>query len=69
MDIATKIRMALAYLGISQAELARRMDMSAPALNQRIKTGKWSDEDFKKISAALGAEFVCSFRFPDGTEI
>lgn len=69
MNISKKIKMALAYLGISEAELARRVGKSPQSFSQRMKTGKWSDDDLKDISAALGCEIVVEFRFPDGTTI
>ena len=69
MNISKKIKMALAYLGISEAELARRVGKSPQAFSQRMKTGKWSDDDLKDISTALGCEIVVEFRFPDGTSI
>ena len=69
MNISKKIKMALAYLGISEAELARRVGKSPQSFSQRMKTGKWSDDDLRDISAALGCEIVVEFRFPDGTKI
>jgi transcriptional regulator with XRE-family HTH domain len=69
MTIPKKIKMVLSYLGISEAELARRLGKSAPAFNQRMKTGKFSSEDLDEIAVALGAEFKYTFKFPDGTEI
>jgi len=69
MDIPTKIDLAKAYAKVSTAELARRMGTTPQALGQRLKTGKFSSADLDKIAAAMGAEFVCCFRFPDGEEI
>ncbi len=69
MDIPTKIRLAETYVKISEAELARRIGTTPQALSQRMKTGKFSSSDLEKIASALGGEFVCCFRFPDGTEI
>lgn len=69
MDIPTKIKMAEVYSKISESELAKRIGTSPQAFNQRMKTGKFSSAELEKIAAALGAEFVCSFRFKDGTEI
>lgn len=69
MDIPTKIKLAEAYAKISEAELARRIGTTSQAFGQRMKTGKFSSEDLNKIATAFGAEFVCSFRFPDGTSI
>lgn len=69
MDITKKIKMAEAFAEVKEAELARRLGTSAQALGQRIKTGRFSSEDLESIAAALGAEFICYFRFPDGTQI
>lgn len=69
MDIPTKIDLAKAYAKINTSELARRLGTTPQALGQRLKTGKFSSADLDKIAAALGAEFVCCFRFPDGEEI
>ena len=69
MDISTKIKLAETYAKMSESELARKLGTTSQALGQRIKTGKFSSRDLDNIAAALGAEFVCSFRFPDGTEI
>lgn len=69
MDIPTKIKMAETYAGIKEAELARRLGTSSQALGQRVKTGKFTSADLDQIAAALGAEFVCYFKFPDGTQV
>lgn len=68
MDIPTKIRLAETYAKISEAELARRIGTSPSALWQRMQTGRFSSEELEKIASILGAEFNCSFKFPDGTE-
>ncbi len=69
MKITQKIKMAAAYIGISEAELARRIGSSPAAFNQRMKTGKFSDEDLEKIAKALDAEIEFSITFKDGTKI
>ena len=69
MDTSKKIKLALAYLGISEAELARRVGATPQAFNQRMNTGKWSDDDLNKIAGALGCEIAVEFRFPDGTTL
>ena len=69
MDIAKKIKLAVAYTGISESELARRLGMSPQAFGQRLKTGKFSSEDLDRISEALGARYDCFFEFPDGQKI
>lgn len=69
MPIEKMIKVALSYAGISQAELARRIGTTPSNLNQKIKRNTLTKEELERIADALGAEFVCRFRFPDGTEI
>ena len=69
MDIPTKIKMAEIYAQISESELSRRIGTTPQAFNQRMRTGKFSSSDLEKIADALGAEFPCCFKFPDGQEI
>ena len=69
MTVSQKIKMALAYKGMSQAELARRMGVSPQTFNSRMKTDKFSSEELIKMAAILGAEYVFGFEFEDGTRI
>lgn len=69
MDISTKIRLALTYAHISEAELARRIGTSAQALHQRLKTGKFTSAELETIANELGADYVFNFVFEDGTKI
>lgn len=69
LSIQQKIEMACTVVGISKTELGKRIGLSQSAFSQRLKTGKFSDEDFKNISKALGCEYKSGFYFPDGTKI
>ena len=69
MTISQKIKMALAYKGISEATLARSIDSTPAAFNQRLKTGKFTSEELETIGIALGAKYYFGFSFPDGTQI
>ena len=69
MDNPKKIKMAESYAGISEAELARRLNTTSQAFGQRMKTGKFSTNDLNMIADALGAKVVLKFVFPDGEEI
>ena len=69
MTVPQKIKMALAYKGMSEADLARTIGTSPSAFNQRMKTGKFSSEDMEKIAEAMGAEFFFGFKFEDGTKV
>ncbi len=69
MKICQKVKMALAYKNMSEAELARCIGTSPSAFNQRMKTDKFSTEEIEKIAEALGAVFSFTFAFSDGTVI
>ena len=69
MTISQKIKMALAYKGMSEAELARAVGSSPQAFNQRMKTGKFSTEEMDNIAEVLEAEYFFGFQFKDGTRI
>ena len=69
MTIPQKIKMALAYKGMSEAELSRSIGTSPSAFNQRMKTGKFSSADMEKIAEAIGAKYFFGFEFEDGTKI
>lgn len=69
ITIQQKIMVAMDMAGITQAELAARMGTSPQALNQRLKRGKFTDDDFNKIAAALGCKYKSGFYFPDGQKV
>ena len=62
MTISQKIKMALAYKGMSEADLARAVGSSPQAFNQRMKTGKFSSEEMEKIAEAMEANYYFGFR-------
>ena len=67
--IQQKIEAACAYAGITKKDIAKKMGVTPSAFNQRLKTGKFSDDDFKLMSDVMGAEYISFFKFPDGKEI
>ncbi len=69
MNITQKINMALAYKGISQAELARRIGQTPSNFNQKMKRETFTQGELEKIAKTLGGVYVFGFEFPDGTKI
>ncbi len=63
------VEMGVAYAGITNSELARRLDWSPQLLNKRINTGKFTVEEWEKIASALGAKANICFSFPDGHNV
>jgi transcriptional regulator with XRE-family HTH domain len=69
MNTEQQINMAAAYKGMSQAALARAINMTPSNFNQKIKRDTFTKEELQKIAAALGADYYSYFVFPDGTKI
>ena len=62
------IEMAVAYCGITNSELARRLDWSPQLLNKRLNTGKLTVEEWEKVGNALGGTVKIRFEF-NGNEV
>ena len=60
------VEMALAYAGMSNAELARNLGWSPQLLNKRLNTGKFTIDEWNAIGKAIGAEAEVRFKFQDG---
>ena len=69
MDCKQFIKIATAAAGITQAELAARLEWSPQLLNNRMKTGKFTLDEWQRIAAALGADLLIGFQFPDGKQV
>lgn len=69
MTMRKKIEVACTLAGVSQASLARALNISPQTFNARLKICKFSVEELEKIAAALGAKYSYSFDFPDGTKV
>ncbi len=69
MTIEQKLKMALSYSGISQAELARKIGTTPSNLNQKVKRNTLTKEELERIAVALGGMWRAEFVFQDGTVI
>lgn len=63
------VEMGVAYAGITNSELARRLGWSPQLLNKRLNTGKFTVDEWEQIAAALGAHAMLGFSFPDGKDV
>ena len=69
MTMEQKVKMALAYKGISQAKLAQAMETTASNFNQKLKRESFTVEELEKMAECLGAKYFFGFEFEDGTKI
>lgn len=66
---AQKIKMALAYKGLKEADLARLLETTPQNFNQALKRDKFTQDNLEKIAELIGAKYIAFFEFPDGTQI
>lgn len=66
MTVDQKIRSVCLLQNITITELARKLGVSQPTLTNRLKTGKFSQDEYEQIAKALNVEFHMCFRLPDG---
>ena len=69
MPMAEKIRILLIKKGnISEAELARRLNVSPQNLNAKMKRDNFTESDLIKIAEALDCSYEAVFRINDTGE-
>lgn len=66
LTIQEQIKTALIHSGMTQKEFCDKIGMSTSSLIQRMKTGKFTRVELERMAAAMGAEYVSYFIFPDG---
>ncbi|ENZ28719.1 helix-turn-helix domain-containing protein [Enterocloster clostridioformis] len=71
MEINTqeKIKRAMSKAKISQEDIAKKFGVTQGTISQRLKTGKFSEEEMKMIAEIMGAKYFSGFEFPDGDKI
>lgn len=68
ITIQQKISGAMAASGKTQQEIASAFGISQQAFSQRLKTGKFTQQELEKIAGIMGCKYISCFRFPDGTQ-
>ncbi|MBE6700738.1 MAG: helix-turn-helix transcriptional regulator [Ruminococcaceae bacterium] len=69
MALSDRIRILLIKRGnISEAELARRLNISPQNLNNKMKRDNFTEKDLQEIAAALDCTFTISFKLNDTGE-
>ena len=69
MTLSEKIKVLCVRCNISQSELARRIGTSPQNLNQKIKKGRLTLEEFEKIAQATETDSRYFFVLPSGETI
>ena len=70
MALAEKIRILLVKRNnMSEAELARRLNVSPQNLNAKMKRDNFTEADLRKIAEVLDCSFEAGFKMDDTGEI
>lgn len=69
MTTRQKIIVACEYAGITVTELARRLGVTQSSFSNRMKTGKFSQEELQSIAHAIGCMYFSGFEFDDGNRV
>lgn len=64
-----KIKRAMKKAKVSQKDIAEHFGVTSGAFSQRLKTGKFNEDELKTIAELLGAKYFSGFEFPDGEKI
>lgn len=69
ITLKQKIETACSMAGITATELGKRMGMSQQSISNRLKTGKFTQEELETMAFILGAKWKSGFYFPDGNKV
>ncbi len=69
MTISEQIKVLCARVGISNAELARRIGVSPQSLSAKLKRESFTISELETVAEAVGATFIRKFVISDNEEI
>lgn len=69
ITIKQKIESACAMAGITVTELGRKCGYSQSAFSQRLKRGKFTQEELEQFAEQLGAKYFSGFEFSNGCRV
>ena len=56
-----EIRKLMIDKGITQAELAEKLEVTQPTLSKKFKLDNWRESDLENIASVFGCKFVGKF--------
>lgn len=69
ISIKHKVEIACKLNDITVTELARRLGTSQSNFSQRLKVGKFSQDELETIANAIGCKYHSYLEMPDGTKV
>lgn len=68
MSMTEKIKILLIKRGMTQKDLADKLNISQPVLSKKYKLDNWREDDLKQIAEILQADFEGTFVLKDTKE-
>lgn len=69
MRIDEQLKILCLKADISLAEMARRLNKTPQAFNQKMKRGNFTVEELMDIALVSGCEIKCEFVYPNGDKV
>ena len=69
MRIDDQLKMLCLKSNMSLAEMARRLNKTPQAFNQKIRRGNFSVEELANIALVSGCELKCEFIYSNGENV
>lgn len=69
LKISEQIKVLCVRANISNAELARRLNVSPQSLSAKLKRESFTVKDLEEIAEATGSEFYHIFVLPNGEKV
>ena len=69
MRIDDQIKLLCLKSNMSLAEMARRLNKTPQAYNQKMKRGNFTVEELADIALVSGCELKCEFTYSDGDTV
>ncbi|OMC81834.1 hypothetical protein BK128_21430 [Viridibacillus sp. FSL H7-0596] len=69
MTTSKKIKLLLVQHDMTATELAKKINISQPALSQKMKKDDFTESELESIAKAFNAKYISYFEFDDGSRI
>lgn len=69
MRIDEQLKILCIKAGFSMSEMARRLNKTPQAFNQKVKRGNFTIEELSDIAMVSGCQLKCEFVYPNGEKV
>ncbi|HWI48499.1 MAG TPA: helix-turn-helix transcriptional regulator [Rummeliibacillus sp.] len=69
MKTSKKIKLLLTQHDMTITQLAKMLNISQPALSQKLKKDDFTESELESIAKAFNGEYIAYFQFKDGSRL